>query len=52
MIFQNMNKASKEEILCMSKKEISAYIVEITQTDICKDKPYCDFLIKTFLEIK
>ncbi len=47
-----MNKKTKEEILNMSKQELSAYLIEITQTDICKDKEYCNFLTQTFLKVK
>jgi len=46
-----MNKKTKQEILSMSKQELSVYLIEITQTDICKDKDYCNFLTKTFLAI-
>ena len=45
-----VQKKNKQEILSMSKKELSVYLIEITQTDICKDKEYCKLLIKTFLE--
>lgn len=45
-----MNKKTKKEILNMSKQELSAYLIEITQTDICKDKEYCNFLTQKFLE--
>ena len=34
------------------KKELSAYLIEITQTDICKDKEYCNFLTQVFLKSK
>lgn len=47
-----MNKKTKEEILNMSKQELSTYLIEITQTDICKDKEYCNFLTQTFLKVK
>jgi hypothetical protein len=43
-------KKTKQEILSMSKKELSAYLIDITQTDICKDKEYCNYLTKTFIE--
>ena len=46
-----MNKKTKQEILSMSKQQLSAYLIEITQTDICKDKEYCNFLTKTFLAV-
>lgn len=47
-----MNKKTKEEILNMSKQELSTYLIEITQTDICKDKEYCNFLTQVFLKSK
>lgn len=45
-------KKTKQEILSMSKKELSAYLIEITQTDICKDKEYCNFLTQVILKSK
>ena len=45
-------KKTKQEILSMSKKELSAYLIEITQTDICKDKEYCNFLTQVFIKRK
>ena len=45
-------KKTKQEILSMSKQELSAYLIEITQTEICKDKKYCNFLIQIFLKSK
>ena len=44
-------KKTKNEILSMSKQQLSAYLIEITQTDVCKDKKYCNFLIKIFLAL-
>lgn len=46
-----VQKKTKQEILSMSKKELSAYLIEITQTNICKDKDYCNFITKIFLAI-
>ena len=46
-----MEVKTKEQILCMSKKELSAYIEQITQTPICKDKEYCDFIIKRYVTL-
>ena len=43
-------KKTKQEILSMSKKELSAYLIDITQTDICKDKDYCNFITKNLLK--
>ena len=45
-------KKTKQEILSMPKKELSAYLNDITQTDICKDKEYCNFLTQVFLKSK
>ena len=45
-------KKTKKEILSMSKRELSAYLIDITQTDICKDKEYCNFLVQIFLKSK
>ena len=45
-------KKTKKEILSMSKKELSAYLIDMTQTDICKDKEYCNFLAQIFLKSK
>ena len=42
---------TEKEILSMSKKELSTYLIKITQTEICKDTDYCKFLTKTFLKI-
>jgi hypothetical protein len=44
-------KKTKQEILSMSKQQLSAYLIEITQTPICKDKEYCDFITKTFIKL-
>ena len=45
-------KKTKQEILSMSTRELSAYLIDITQTDICKDKKYCNFLVQVFLKSK
>ena len=45
-------KKTKQEILSMSKQELSAYLIDITQTDICGDKEYCNFLTQVFLKSK
>ena len=45
-------KKTKQEILSMSARELSAYLIDITQTDICKDKRYCNFLVQVFLKSK
>ena len=36
------------DIRNMSASEIAKYIEEITQTEICKDKKYCDELCNIF----
>ena len=37
------------EIKKMNCKQISQHLEDITQTEICKDKKYCDELCKIFL---
>ncbi len=49
---KTIKKKTKQEILRMSKRELSAYLIEITQTDICKNKEYCNFLTRVFLKSK
>jgi hypothetical protein len=44
-----MQAKTKEEIKAMSRSEISHYISEITQTPICMDKEYCNFLVKELM---
>jgi hypothetical protein len=41
---------TKEELEQMSSNELAAYISEITQTEICKDKNYCSLLLTIFLK--
>lgn len=44
-----------EKIWSISKKQLSLHHnnkIEITQTNICKDKDYCNFLTQTFLKVK
>lgn len=42
-------KKDIETVKQMTSSQIALYIDEITQTDICKDKKYCNELIKIFL---
>jgi hypothetical protein len=41
---------TKEELNLMSRTEMANYISEITQTEICKDKKYCDLVLSIFLK--
>ena len=43
------HKKSNKEIQNMPKSKLSAYLIEITQTEICKDYEYCQFLVKTLV---
>lgn len=43
-------KKTKAEIEVMSSRELSAHIIEITQTPICSDKEYCEMLTKAHLK--
>ena len=45
-----MIKLNKDEVLKLSTNELSKYIVEITQTEICKDKKYCEFLTSQLIK--
>jgi len=42
-------KKTKAEVNQMTYKEIANHITEITQTEICKDLKYCNYLLKVFL---
>lgn len=44
-----VQKKTKKEISNMSKSKLSAYLIEITQTEICKDVEYCNFLVKKII---
>jgi len=44
-----VQKKTKKEIENMPKQQISAYLIDITQSDICKDAEYCNFLVKQLL---
>lgn len=43
-------KKTKAEVKAMSSRELSDYIIEITQTPICSDKEYCEMLTKAHLK--
>lgn len=43
-------KYTQEELEKMSRSDMSHYIIEITQTEICYDKSYCDLLLKIWLK--
>jgi len=34
----------------MNLEQLTKHIVEITQTEICKNKKYCDILLKVYLK--
>jgi hypothetical protein len=43
-------KYTKDELEKMSRSDMAHYIEEITQTEICKDKKYCDLVLSIFLK--
>lgn len=43
-------KYTQKELEQMSCSNMAHYIVEITQTPICKDKVYCDLILKIWLK--
>jgi hypothetical protein len=45
-----VTKKTKEEFEIMSLSDMAYYISEITQTDICKDKKYCDLILFIWLK--
>ena len=47
---QTQMKKTKAEIEAMTSRELSDYIIEITQTPICSDKEYCEMLTKAHLK--
>lgn len=50
-ILTNMaTKYTKEELEKMSRSEMAHYMVEITQTPICKDKNYCKLILNIWLK--
>lgn len=43
-------KYTKGELEKMSRGDMAHYIVEITQSEICADKKYCDLLLEIWLK--
>ena len=43
-------KYTKEELEKMSRSNMAHYIEEITQTEVCKDKKYCDLVLSIWLK--
>ena len=43
-------KHTKDELEKMSLKDMAHYIEEITQTQICIDKKYCDLVLSIWLK--
>ena len=43
-------KYTKDELEKMSRSDMAHYIEEITQTEICKDKKYCDLVLSIFIK--
>jgi len=43
-------KYTQKELEKMGRSDMAHYIVEITQTTICKDKSYCDLIMKIWLK--
>lgn len=43
-------KKTKAKTEAMTSRELSDYIIEITQTPICSDKEYCEMLTKAHLK--
>lgn len=43
-------KCTQKELKKMSRGDMANYIIEITQTPICKDKSYCDLIMKIWLK--
>ena len=44
-----VTKKELAEVEKMTSAKISEYLSDITQTTICRDKNYCDKLIKIYL---
>ena len=45
-----VTKHTKEELEKMSRSEMAHYIEEITQTEVCGDKKYCDLVLSIWLK--
>lgn len=43
-------KYTQKELEKMSRSDMANYLVDITQTAICKDKGYCDLIMKIWLK--
>lgn len=43
-------KYTIKELEIMSRSDMAHYLTEITQTQICADKNYCDLLLKIWLK--
>jgi hypothetical protein len=43
-------KYTKDELEKMSRSDMAHYIEKITQTEICKDKKYCDLVVTIWLK--
>jgi hypothetical protein len=43
-------KKTIDELKKMSRNQMAHYIIDITQTEICKDKNYCNLLISIFIK--
>lgn len=46
----DMAYKTEKELNVMSRIEMAHYILQITQTDICKDKKYCNLILKLYLK--
>ncbi len=43
-------KYTKDELEKMSRSDMAHYIEKITQTEICKDKIYCNLVLTIWLK--
>jgi hypothetical protein len=43
-------KYTKDELEKMSRSDMAHYIEEITQTELCKNKKYCNLVLSIFLK--
>ena len=44
------SKHTKDELEKMSRSDMAHYIEKITQTEICKDKIYCNLVLTIWLK--
>ncbi len=49
-LLMDMAYKTEKELNVMSRIEMAHYILEITQTEICRNKKYCDLLLKIYLK--